>query len=113
MTKQKLVILNIIKDTCGHMSAEEIFFKAREVVPSISLSTVYRNLGQLVEERMINKIEIDATKCVYDRNIVLHGHMVDENTGEITDIFSEELDSILSKIVDKNITSYNLVIHYK
>lgn len=113
MTKQKLAILNIIKNNCKHMSADEIFLKAKELVPSISLSTVYRNLGQLVEEKMINKIELNDSKCVYDPNIVLHAHLVDDNTGEIKDIFSKELDSILSKLVDKNITSYNLVIHYK
>lgn len=45
MTKQRILILNIIKTTDGHLTAEEIFNIAKARMPNIALGTVYRNLG--------------------------------------------------------------------
>lgn len=113
MTKQKTAILSIIRSSCKHMTAEEIFFEARKEVPSISLSTVYRNLTQLASEGLINKIDISESRCIFDKNVILHAHKVNDMTGEIEDVFSEELDTLVRSLVDKGIVSYNLVIHYK
>ena len=113
MTKQKTAILSIIRSSCKHMTAEEIFFEARKEVPSISLSTVYRNLTQLANEGLINKIDISESRCIFDKNVILHAHKVNDMTGEIEDVFSEELDTLVRSLVDKGIVSYNLVIHYK
>ena len=49
-TKQKEIILNIVNNSSNHLNANSIYLKAKEVMPNISLGTVYRNLNNLVLE---------------------------------------------------------------
>ena len=55
-TAQRRLLLELIRQAGGHLDADELYRRAREQEPSISLSTVYRNLKLfkslgLVEER--------------------------------------------------------------
>ena len=45
MTKQREMILQIIRSSPGHLTADEIFAEAKKEMPKIALGTVYRNLG--------------------------------------------------------------------
>ena len=56
ITAQRRLLLELIGRAQGHLDADELHHRAKEVEPSISLSTVYRNLRLfknlgLVEER--------------------------------------------------------------
>ncbi len=55
-TRQRTVILDILRQTRSHPSAETIYQEARKSLPSISLGTVYRNLGFLREQKMVKEI---------------------------------------------------------
>ena len=46
-TRQRDVIFSIVSKTSAHPTAEEIFLEARTLLPSISLATIYKNLGRL------------------------------------------------------------------
>ena len=70
-TKQKDLILKIINNSCTHPNANEVYEKAREELPNISLGTVYRNLadllksveGKLDKANEIEKKVISVHKC--------------------------------------------------
>ena len=47
MTKQRAVILEVLRSDKCHHTAEEIFELARLKLPGISLATVYNNLRAL------------------------------------------------------------------
>ena len=113
MTKKKAAILDCVRKSDRHLTAEEILFEVRKEIPSVSLSTVYRNLGQLTEENRIRRVEIDERKCVYDRSVVPHGHAVNLKNGEISDIFSEKLNAVIQEVIDKKVVSYQLVVQYE
>lgn len=113
MTKKKAAILECVRKSDRHLTAEEILFEVRKKIPSVSLSTVYRNLGQLTEENRIGRVEIDERKCVYDRSILPHAHAVNVKSGEISDVFSDKLNAVIQEIVDKKVVSYQLVIQYE
>ncbi len=113
MTKNKLEILETIRSSDKHLSAEEIYFTLKSKNPSVSLSTVYRNLGLLVDEGYIKKYDIDSEgKCIYDKRIYDHAHGINDDTGEIVDIIDENILKTLQNYVNGDITSYNLVIHF-
>ena len=45
MTRQRTLILDIMRQECpNHLTADEIFARAREQMPRIARGTVYRNL---------------------------------------------------------------------
>ena len=113
MTKNKIEILETIRSSDKHLSAEEIYFTVKGKNPSVSLSTVYRNLGLLVDEGYIKKYEIDSEgKCIYDKRIYPHAHAINDQSGEVIDIIDDNILKMLESYVDGDITSYNLVIHF-
>ena len=46
-TKQKKTIIDVVYESEIHLTADEIYFEARKVLPKISLGTVYRDLMML------------------------------------------------------------------
>ena len=50
LTKQKKLILDILRHTNIHAAVDWIFEQARKEIPNLSLSTVYRNLSLLKKQ---------------------------------------------------------------
>jgi Fe2+ or Zn2+ uptake regulation protein len=74
-TRQRAVILDILKMTRSHPSAEMIYHEARKALPNISLGTVYRNLGFLREQGAVKEIRCsDVTGSRFEATIPLHAH---------------------------------------
>ncbi len=53
MTRQRRLIIETLAEMSGHPTAEELFARVRVREPRIHLSTVYRTLRWLQEERLI------------------------------------------------------------
>lgn len=104
-SKQREIIYNIVKSRCDHPTADMIYASAREVEPSISLGTVYRNLKSLVEGGEIDTLETVDKKIHYDGNTDTHIHFICESCGEIEDFFIP-LD-IPSQLKNQNLTVTN------
>lgn len=86
MTKQKKVILDILRHTDSHPTADWIYAQARKVLPDISLGTVYRNLGVLKDAGEIMELNYGSTYSRYDGNPENHYHCVCLNCGRIIDL---------------------------
>jgi Fe2+ or Zn2+ uptake regulation protein len=55
-TRQRGVILDILRGSHDHPTAETIYRSARRVLPNISLGTVYRNLNFLRDQGAVREI---------------------------------------------------------
>ena len=70
---QRAAILDLIRGTDAHPTAEWIFTRVRAEIPNISLGTVYRNLNQLAAAGIIQRIH-DDRHARYDGNMDRHDH---------------------------------------
>jgi len=75
MTLQRKTILNILRQTKSHPSADEIYELVRKQLPRISLGTVYRNLELLAKMGLIQKLELGGTIKRFDWNPNKHYHI--------------------------------------
>jgi len=74
-TRQRGVILDILKASCEHPTAETIYREARKVLPNISLGTVYRNLNFLRDQRAVREIRpSDGGSARFDGMDTPHAH---------------------------------------
>lgn len=64
-TPQLRIIIDTIYSSETQLTADEIYFKAREELPHISLGTVYRNLNKLVAENLISEGEKGGAHFYY------------------------------------------------
>lgn len=75
MTRQREVILEEIRRTKVHPSADEVYEMVRKRLPRISLGTVYRNLEILSELGEIQKLELGGDIKRFDWDPKKHYHV--------------------------------------
>lgn len=100
MTKQRRVILDVLRSTDKHPTADWIYDKVRNVMPRISLGTVYRNLRVLKETGEILELNYGSTYSRFDGNPRLHYHFVCSNCGQVFDVPLPPLDSIDRQVTE-------------
>jgi len=104
-SKQRDIILNIVQDTRTHPTADYVYEKARNELPNVSLGTVYRNLGQLVENKQLKSLNIDGT-IHYDAFLDDHQHFQCKTCNRVFDIelntkdFVSKVESNTNHIID-------------
>ena len=86
MTKQKRVILEVLKSTKSHPTADWVYDKVKKKIPNISLGTVYRNLNILKNQGEILELNYGKGFSRFDGNASHHYHFTCENCGRIMDI---------------------------
>ncbi|MBE7089479.1 MAG: transcriptional repressor [Clostridiales bacterium] len=86
---QRELIYNIIKGRKDHPTADMIYQTARELEPTISLGTVYRNLKLLSDENQIITLETTDKRIHYDGDTSNHSHFICSDCGKIIDLFFE------------------------
>ena len=82
---QRDAILAYLRSERAHRSATQVYDAVREEIPNISLGTVYRNLGQLVEMGAIITVETDDKFVYYDGYAKPHTHFVCKRCKKIYD----------------------------
>jgi Fur family transcriptional regulator, peroxide stress response regulator len=110
-TRQRELILAILKGTHAHPTADGIYEEARKKIPRISKGTVYRNLAILSKIGEIVELNLDGTNTRYEVKQSSHYHFRCEQCGKVEDVnipFSEELNDKASDATGYMVTSHQL-----
>lgn len=108
-TKQRQVVLDIIRSTDSHPTADWVYEQVRKVIPNISLGTVYRLLGRLQEEGLVVQLEAGSRKSRFDGRPGPHQHIICERCGCITDV-PDVLDASATERIQQ-VTGYRVHAH--
>lgn len=100
-SKQRESLLNYLRSTKTHPTANEIYIELRKDDSRISLGTVYRNLALLTENGMIKRVDTDHDTAHYDGEVTPHYHFVCNRCGKVFDLSIRQLN--LDKEVEENI----------
>ena len=112
MTKQRELILNILKHSDRHMTADEVFFLAKLQMPSIAMATVYNNLNAMNDAGVIRRLHIDGAADCFDKIMKPHDHLLCNTCGKITDLSVPTIQGTIETAVGSPIESYELTVHY-
>jgi Fur family peroxide stress response transcriptional regulator len=86
LTKQREVVLEVIRDSHSHLTANEVFAEAKRRLPSISFATVYNSLRFLREAGHISEIQFGNGASRFDRLTSRHDHALCTRCGALVDI---------------------------
>ena len=111
MTKYAKLILDLVNQSTGHMTAEQLFLEMKKTEPKVVLATVYNNLNTLCREGLIRKMSIEGSPDRYDK-IKKHDHLVCQKCGTLSDINFEDLTKNLESQLGQGILSYDLKVFY-
>ena len=85
LTRQRDAILQVIRESEEHLTANEIFQAARLRLPTISYATVYNSLRFLREAGMVHEIKFGDHASRYDRATHRHDHAICNDCGKLVD----------------------------
>lgn len=97
LTKQREVVLQVIRSAHEHLTASEVFTAAKELLPTISFATVYNSLRYLKEAGHIAEITFGNGASRYDRMTHRHDHAICTDCGKLVDIEMEVPAEILKQ----------------
>ena len=99
--RKRDAILNCVRCTTTHPSAEWVFEHVRQEVPDISLATVYRNLSLFKDQGLITSLGTVKGVERFDGNTEPHVHFICTGCGCIVDLpqisVPEELNAAVSR----------------
>ena len=92
LTPQRDVLLRVLSSTMGHPTADELVRKVRDVLPSVSHATVYRNVQELVRTGLVGTLKRAGGAVQFEINPDDHHHFVCRRCGEVWDVYLDEVD---------------------
>jgi len=95
-TVQKIKIMEYLKSTKSHPTAEEVYVEVSKEIPTISLSTVYRNLNSMAEDGDILKFEV-GNEAHFDADIGFHHHIYCKVCKRVFDLYDKEIANYIKE----------------
>jgi len=86
LTRQREVVLKVIREAPEHLTANDVFAAAKKRLPSISFATVYNSLRYLKEAGHIAEIQFGNGASRFDRMTSRHDHAICTSCGKLVDI---------------------------
>ncbi|MFA4835079.1 MAG: Fur family transcriptional regulator [Dehalococcoidia bacterium] len=108
MTSQRRLLFDLLRDADGHLDADELFRRAKEADPRISLSTVYRNLQLFKAQGLVTERHFVEDHHYYEiKDSAEHYHLVCRSCGKVTEVenpLTEEMKRLVEKRIQFQIT---------
>jgi Fe2+ or Zn2+ uptake regulation protein len=97
LTRQREVVLRVIRDAHEHLTANEVFGRAKDLLPTISFATVYNSLRFLKEAGHIAEISFCNGASRFDRITHRHDHAICTSCGRLVDIEMDHPAEMMKK----------------
>ena len=99
--RKRDAILQCVRSTDAHPSADWVFEHVKEQMPDISLATVYRNLALFKDQGLITSLGTVKGVERFDGNTEPHVHFICTQCGDVQDLpeisVPEELNSAVAQ----------------
>ena len=98
-SKKREAILNAIRGSDAHPSAEWIYQALKPAHPDLSLGTVYRNLLFFQRQGTIQSVGVVQGQERFDAVITPHSHYVCTTCSAVIDLHKIAMDASLNRVV--------------
>ena len=110
LTDQRKLIAKVMSGSENHPDVDELYQRVNKLDSKISIATVYRTVKLFEEEGIVAKHDFKGNKARYEQaSEEHHDHLIDINTGEITEFVNEDIEKLQKKVAEK--LGYKLVDH--
>jgi len=101
-TRQRRLLLEILRETGSHLSAKELFRQAVQRDPRISLASVYRNLHLFEELGLVDGKRLDRNCCYYEvKRSRQHYDLVCNCCGRVTEFESPMIEKLVGEVQER------------
>ncbi len=100
MTEQRRVIARVLTDSTDHPDVDQVYRRASDLDPRISIATVYRTVRLFEEAKLVERLDFGDGRARYEEVGARdhHHHLINLRTGEVIEFESAELESLKRRI---------------
>lgn len=100
VTPQRARVWRVLAESEAHLGAEEVWERAKDVLPGLELSTVYRVLDALREANLVVESRPPEGPTLFEARGTWHPHLICEVCGKISHPDPEITRQLLSVLRD-------------
>ena len=110
LTEQRKLVARVMSEAEDHPDVDELHKRVNKIDSKISIATVYRTVKLFEEAGILAKHDFKGNKSRYEQAPdEHHDHLIDINTGEITEFVNEDIEKLQEQVAAK--LGYKLVDH--
>ena len=110
MTEQRRVIARVLSEAHDHPDVEQLYQRATQIDPHISIATVYRTVRLFEEANILERHDFRDGRSRYEEAPEAHhDHLIDIQSGRVIEFQNEEIEALQRKVAEK--LGYRLVDH--
>jgi len=110
LTEQRKLVAKVMSESKDHPDVDELHKRVNKLDSKISIATVYRTVKLFEELGIVAKHDFKGNKARYEETTQEHhDHLIDINTGEITEFVNDDIEKLQKKVAEK--LGYKLVDH--
>jgi Fur family transcriptional regulator, ferric uptake regulator len=99
MTDQRRVISRVLSAATDHPDVEQVYRRAADIDTKISIATVYRTVRLLEDAGVIERLDFGDGRARFEEaRDEHHHHLINVQTGEVTEFNSDELEAVKQRI---------------
>jgi Fur family ferric uptake transcriptional regulator len=110
MTGQRRIIARVLSEADDHPDVEEVYRRAVQIDPRISIATVYRTVRLFEEANILERHDFGDGRSRYEEaGGEHHDHLIDIQSGRVIEFRSPEIETFQREVAEKY--GYRLVGH--
>tara|TARA_B100001013_G_scaffold300039_1_gene201276 strand:- start:167 stop:556 length:390 start_codon:yes stop_codon:yes gene_type:complete len=110
MTEQRRVIARVLSEANDHPDAAEVYRRAADLDPRISMATVYRTIRLFEDCNVLERLNFGDGRVRYEEaSREHHDHLIDVKSGKIIEFQNTEIERLQREVARE--FGYELVDH--
>lgn len=110
MTDQRRIIARVLSEASDHPDVEEVYRRATEIDPKISIATVYRTVRLFEEAGILERHDFRDGRSRYEPvSEEHHDHLIDLESGDVLEFQNEEIERLQREVARQ--LGFKLVDH--
>jgi Fur family peroxide stress response transcriptional regulator len=94
-----------------HPTAEEVFIRAKQAMPDISMATVYNCLDALVQCGLVRQVQLERGATRFCPNMEEHCHYYCDECGTVFDVALTGNSTVVPRPKGFKIDHYEIAVH--
>ncbi len=110
MTDQRRVIARVLSDAHDHPDVEQVYRRATQIDPHISISTVYRTVRLFEEANILERHDFGDGRARYEEIPESHhDHLIDIQSGRVIEFSNDRIEQLQREVATE--LGFELVDH--
>jgi len=98
-TAQRRLLLELIRDSEGHLDAKELYQRARARDESIGPATVYRSLNLFKQLGLVDEMRLGKLHCYYEiKQSPQHQHLLCQGCGKVIEFQNPYFNKLIKAV---------------